>query len=283
VTRVRCWGVFRERAHSPGREVDDGEILRLTGKHLEERGFDVVLKSPDELSVPGEVPPAAIFLMCEGVAVMRQLTAWEAGGVRHVNRPAAVLDTYRERMIARLGAAGVAFVSSEIVSTGPAAPLPAPAPTAGAPIWVKRPDVHNTQEGDVVLADGEPAIRAALAALATRGISRAVLQPHVAGDLVKFYGIGRPGEAPRWFRWFYHRDQTLAGHRFDPDALARLAEAGAAALGLEVYGGDAIATAGGGLVLLDVNAWPSFALYRDEASAVIAGYLADAFGAGGAR
>jgi len=273
---MRCWGVFRERAHSPGREVDDGEILRLTGKHLEGRGFDVVLKSPDELSVPGEAPPAAIFLMCEGVAVMRQLSAWEAAGVRHVNRPDAVLDTYRERMIARLGAAGVAFISSAIVSTDAAAPLPAPA----APIWVKRPDVHNTQEGDVVLADGETAMRAALGALAARGIARAVLQPHVAGDLVKFYGIGRPGEAPRWFRWFYHRDQALAGHPLDPAALARLAEAGAAALGLEVYGGDAIATAGGGLVLLDVNAWPSFALYRDEASAVIAAYLAEAFGAG---
>jgi len=35
-------------------------------------------------------------------------------------------------------------------------------------------------------------------------------------------------------------------------------------------------------VLLDVNAWPSFALYRDEASASIAGYLALRF-AGGRR
>ncbi len=33
-----CWGVFREVAHSPGRESDDTEILRLTGKHLEARG-----------------------------------------------------------------------------------------------------------------------------------------------------------------------------------------------------------------------------------------------------
>ena len=37
---------------------------------------------------------------------------------------------------------------------------------------------------------------------------------------------------------------------------------------------DAIATPTGELVLLDVNAWPSFALYRDEASAAIASYLA---------
>ena len=37
-----CLGIFRERAHSPGREFDDAEILRLTGKHLEAKGFQDV-------------------------------------------------------------------------------------------------------------------------------------------------------------------------------------------------------------------------------------------------
>jgi D-alanine-D-alanine ligase-like ATP-grasp enzyme len=60
----------------------------------------------------------------------------------------------------------------------------------------------------------------------------------------------------------------------DQRALARLVRRAASALGLEVYGGDAIATATGDLVLLDVNAWPSFALFREEASAAIASYLA---------
>jgi hypothetical protein len=45
---------------------------------------------------------------------------------------------------------------------------------------------------------------------------------------------------------------------------------------VEVYGGDAIATPGG-LVLLDLNAWPSFALYRDEAAPAIAAHLARRF------
>ena len=66
----------------------------------------------------------------------------------------------------------------------------------------------------------------------------------------------------------------MAGHPFEAGRLARLVRAAATALGLEVYGGDAIASADGGLVLLDVNAWPSFALYRDEAAPVIAAYLA---------
>lgn len=35
------WGLFREREHSPGRESDDAEILRLTAKHLESHGVHV--------------------------------------------------------------------------------------------------------------------------------------------------------------------------------------------------------------------------------------------------
>ena len=26
----QCWGIYRELAHSPGRETDDAEILRAT-------------------------------------------------------------------------------------------------------------------------------------------------------------------------------------------------------------------------------------------------------------
>ena len=126
------------------------------------------------------------------------------------------------------------------------------------------------------------AVCAALAGLAARGMRHAVLQPHVAGDLVKFYGIGgnaRADGTPAWFRWFYHKNQTLAGHPLDPVALGRAVRRAAAAMGLEVYGGDAIVTATGAIVLIDVNAWPSFALYRDEASAAIAEHLARRFGA----
>ncbi len=103
-----------------------------------------------------------------------------------------------------------------------------------------------------------------------------MIQPHIEGDLVKFYGVGPgggPDGEPPWFRWFYHKGQRVAGHPFDPRRLAQLVRRAAAALGLEVYGGDAIATPAGDLVLLDLNAWPSFALYREEAAAAIAAHL----------
>ena len=269
-----CWGIFRESAHSPGRETDDTEILRLTGKHLEARGFRVVIQSPAEITgLPAE-RPRGVFMMCEQVAILAHLRELAALGVPHVNTPLAVLNTYRDKMMALLEEAAVSFVPSRLVET-------TGGDEAGAlPMWVKRADVHNTQEGDVTYAATAGDVHAALAGLAKRGMRQAVLQPHVAGDLVKFYGIGgnaRADGTPAWFRWFYHKNQTVAGHPLDPVALGRVVRRAAAALGLEVYGGDAIATAEGRIVLIDVNAWPSFALYRDEASAAIAEHLVRRF------
>ena len=269
-----CWGIFREEAHSPGRESDDTEILRLTAKGLEAKGFQVDLKTPDELGVVTDTRPRGMFLMCEQPGALQAVATLEVSGVRAVNSPAAVLNTYRERMIAQFSEAGVPFIPSRLVITS------AERVAAPRPLWVKRADVHNTQEGDVVYAADAAAAARALEGLAARGIPRAVLQPHVDGDLIKFYGIGPGGGAhgePPWFRWFYHKDQKLSGHAFDQRALARLVRQAAGALGLEIYGGDCIATASGELVLIDLNAWPSFALFREEAASAIAAYLSVRF------
>ena len=179
-----CLGIFRERTHSPGRESDDTEILRLTAKELEAAGFQVTLKSPDEIGAPGDARPRAVFMMCEGLGILAQLEAWQVAGTRFVNSPSAVLNTYRERMIAQFAEAGVPFIQSELVSTA------ASRPSGPFPLWVKRGDVHNTQDGDVTFAKSAADAQTALGALSARGIARAVIQPHVPGDLIKFYGIG---------------------------------------------------------------------------------------------
>jgi len=271
VSDVSCWGIFREREHSPGRESDDGEILKLTGKHLEARGFQVTFRTAEEVLATPDERPLGVFLMCERLDILEHLHALELRGVPHVNGPLAVLNTYRERMIAHFSEANVPFIDSHIVSTE------APTAAAALPVWVKRADVHNTKDGDVTLASTHEAVSEALAALAARGIPRAVFQPHVEGDLVKFYGVGTgtgPAGGPPWFRWFYHREQRLAGHAFDQARLGRTVRRAALALGLDVYGGDAIVTPSSEIVLLDVNAWPSFALYREEAAERIAAHVA---------
>ncbi|HEY7113405.1 MAG TPA: hypothetical protein VIA45_10780 [Thermoanaerobaculia bacterium] len=277
--RPRCWGVYRELAHSPGRETDDALILRATAAALEDRGFDVALRSAEELperpddAEAASVPPF-LFVMCERSGVVERLAAWQRRGVRIVNRPDAIRNTDRERTIERFARHGISFPRSVLVETARADTPDVPA----FPIWIKRGDVHATQAGDVSRADGPDELSARLGRLAARGISRAVLQEHAPGDLIKFYGVAGENDVElSWFEWFYHRDQKLENHRFDRDALRALVGRAAAALGLEVFGGDAIAGPDNRLVLIDLNAWPSFALYRDVAAPRIAEALAVRF------
>ncbi len=148
------------------------------------------------------------------------------------------------------------------------------------PVWVKRGDVHKTQVGDVVFAETPAEALGALEQMGQRGIGSALIQEHLPGDLIKFYVIGDkrwvPGQEP-WVRFFYHAGQQVAGYPFDPRELASMTQRAGKALGLEIYGGDAIAGEGGRLHLIDLNAWPSFALFREEASERIASYLAARF------
>src|SRR5207247_9292234 len=117
VSDAYCWGIFREEAHSPGREGDDSEILRLTAKGLEAKGFQVDLMTPDELVGQVESKPRGIFLMCERPEALQALRALEADGVREVNSPAAVFGTYRDRMIAQCREADVGLVPGRRVRT----------------------------------------------------------------------------------------------------------------------------------------------------------------------
>src|SRR5262249_33614546 len=237
--------------------------LRLTVKALEARGYVVHLREPDDVDVAEAERPQHVLLMGERVPLLRRLQSWEARGTQVVNTPWAVLNTYRDRMLALWTEAGVPVPQSRLVATaGPVGPV-------SGPVWVKRGDVHNTQEGDVVFASTADAITAALAGLSARGISCAMIQAHFPGDLVKFYGVGslsRPDGTVPWFRWFYHKDQQLAGYPFDETLLAQVSRHAARALGLEIFGGDVIVPPGGAFRLIDLNAWPSFALYRDEAA-----------------
>ncbi len=55
----------------------------------------------------------------------------------------------------------------------------------------------------------------------------------------------------------------------------------AEALGLYVFGGDAIISAAGDITIIDVNDWPSFAPVRDRAAVAIAELLLRQAAAGG--
>src|SRR5438552_1851935 len=280
-----CWGIYRELAHSPGRETDDAEILRATARRLEGKGFRVSLRTAEEIAATAEDPPPFLFVMCERLEILRRLESWAERGACQVNSASAIRNTYRDRMLPLFQHNRVPFPASVIVETSSPL-LDGPAFAHGSEgCWIKRGDVHATGPEDVVFAPDPRTAARALKEMAARGIAKALLQAHVAGDLIKFYGVGDVGhralgDEPNggaWFEWFYHRDQRLEKHPFNPADLAAAASRAAASLGLEVFGGDAIATRDGRVFVIDLNAWPSFALYRETASEKIASYLAARF------
>ncbi|HEV8266649.1 MAG TPA: hypothetical protein VGR00_00375, partial [Thermoanaerobaculia bacterium] len=234
---------------------------------------------PDELPEDPAAAPPSVFVMCERLVALETLRRYEEAGATVVNGVGGIRNTYRDLTIQRFEKDGVPFPRSVLVES--AAPLEGEgfALANGSPCWLKRGDVHATEADDVVFVKDARAAKEALGTFSRRGIARAVLQEHVPGDLIKFYGVGTgaEGEEPPWFVWFYHRGQELAGHRFDEGELSGAARRAAASLSLVVFGGDAIATPSGRIVVIDLNAWPSFALYRPIASERIAAHLAVRF------
>jgi len=268
-----CWGIYRELAHSPGRIDDDGAILKSVGGALAERGFCVELVAADDADGAFETPHANIFAMCERGAVIDRLKAAEKAGSIVVNSPDAIHNTYRHRMIQLFARHHVSAPASQIVATDASKLRPA------AGVWVKRYDFHATQPDDVIYTASEDGWHEALRRFAKRGIPFIVGQEHIAGDLIKFYGL-RDGALPmdqNWFEWFYHRDKGMVGHSFEVSYLRQVAIGAAAALGLEIFGGDAIIQADGEPIIIDLNAWPSYARYRDQATRAIADCLTERF------
>jgi hypothetical protein len=269
VTRT-CWGVYREQAHSPGRVDDDAAIMKSVASALAERGFAVELVTAEELV---ERPFANIFAMCERGEVLDRLAAMEKAGAIIVNSPAAIRNTYRHRMIELFARNQVPAPLSQVVATDSNKPRPADC------AWVKRYDFHATQSDDVMYAASDKGWREALRRFAGRGIPFVIAQAHVPGDLIKFYGvrqIGAPVE-PCWFQWFYHRDKGMLGYPFVSTQLRDTAFRAAGALGVEIFGGDAIIKPDGEAMIIDLNAWPSYALYRERAAQAIADHLVERF------
>ncbi len=252
-------GLLREPQYSPGRVDDDAAILERTRAALAARGVTMALGGIELLE---HEQPRAVLAMCQSDAA---LAALDRAGARIpvMNSADAIRACHRHETVRRLATTGVPFPATRLVSTSDdRATL-----VHLAPCWVKRGDVHAMAADDVVFARTPDALVAALDDFAARGIARAALQAHVEGVVVKFYGVADG----RFFRCYTSGAEI-------PAALPTLwdaASAGAAALGLDVFGGDLVVDGDGRPVIIDVNDWPSFARCRDEAADAIAGYVVD--------
>ena len=267
----RLVALYRCPAYSPNLHLqNDRAILDAVVERLAGRGWCVAHASEAGVAA-GQLPSGDLYLnMCQGAEASDRLREMLPAGARCINTPSAVLACHRHHLIPRLHRSGVPFPATVLVATsGPVRDERTVAVSGrnGDPIWVKRGDVHAQSAADVAAVPASE-LGAALARFAERGIGRVALQRHVPGPVVKFYGVA----GGQFFHSYRADAPDRTAPRADAEGLRVLAERAARALGLAVYGGDAVLSAPDAPVLIDLNDWPSFAPVRAAAAAAIARY-----------
>jgi hypothetical protein len=265
--RPRVVAVLREPVFSPGMVEHDAAILRAAAAELEKRHLVAcsVLTVSELASL--ETTPELVLSMAEGGEALALLETIEKRGATVINAPAGVLATRRQALLALSGPSGP-LVEGALVETNDGENIPSRL-LAGGSVWVKRADYHALGPGDVSRVESSKVIPA-LRALHERGVTQAVVQPHLAGPVVKFYGVAH--ERP-----FFRAFPIEAGFQPSRPALEHLersAFAGARAAGIEVFGGDAVFAPGKPPVLVDLNAWPSFWRCLADAAQAISDHAA---------
>lgn len=147
--------------------------------------------------------------------------------------------------------------------------------------WVKRADMAAQSHEDVVFASNKAQADEVIARFKARGIQDVVVQAHVVGDVVKFYGVQGTG----FFRIFYPGDDEMTKfgdeiingrpHHYDFDqvCLQHHAEQLSSLADVKVYGGDCVVSESGDYSIIDFNDWPSFSRCRLDAAVAITSLL----------
>ncbi|MCU7490287.1 MAG: hypothetical protein ACM3UR_02750 [Bacteroidota bacterium] len=264
--KIKFAGIRRKTEFSPNHEVNDLAIINCTAENLRKMGADVTLYDEDTIG-PDIIKEDIIFSMVQGPKGIQELFRISERGPLIINSPESVYSCYRFNMLRMLSNGGIPTPKSILTSTGISLNGQINE-FSSERLWIKRGDVHAVRKEDVisVAADREE-ITSMLEEFHRRKVDRVILQEHIPGDTVKFYAVRETG----FFYWYYLANNFSIC--FDEKSLRQLSEASAEILGLYVYGGDAIITSDGSIIIIDINDWPSFAPIREEAGYHISNLL----------
>ncbi len=202
-----------------------------------------------------------IFSMARSPEALDSLQALEKKGMRVLNPVAGVLACRRSNI-------------DRIMRENH---LPLPPDEGSDGYWVKRGDGSAESSKDVRFCRTKEELELVKSDFFNNGITDLVVQAHVKGDVVKFYGV----EGTGFFRYYYSveecvtkfGDEKVNGkahhYPFSSSSLQADAERLSRLLHTPVYGGDAIVQENGDYVIIDFNDWPSFSRCREEAAKAI--------------
>ena len=275
MTELTIAGIRRGNQFSPNHIGNDAAIFSLTAEQLRKKGYRVHEYTESDLMTK-VIPEDVLFNMARDWFSIRKLQQLEDSGRLVINSGYAIENCSREKMTRLFIAAQIPSPRSIILRTDkdPDAALE----EAGFKrCWIKRSDFHAIHREDVTYVGTMEEARCILKEYAIRGIHTAVVNEHLTGDLVKFYGV----IGTDFFHWFYPSEKhSKFGYEkingiaheipFDTDYLQQLCNEAANVLNVKIYGGDCIIDKDGAIRLIDFNDWPSFAPCRSQAVPYIA-------------
>ena len=276
MAEIEIAGIMRAGAYSPNDIGNDAAIFNATAEQLRKRGYVVNIYSEEQFNA-GEIKEDVVLNMCREQASIAKLQRMEDAGKLIINSGYGIENCTRERMTRILLGNGIPYPDSLIVNTDEVI-KPLLKKSGFKSCWIKRGDFHAMHKEDVSYVRHPEEAQEVLQEYFLRGIKRAVINVHLTGDLVKFYGVkGSP-----FFFWFYPFDEghSKYGHeaingksrgiKFDVKEMKNICQRAAEELNVVIYGGDCIVSPEGEMRIIDFNDWPSFAPCRNEAAPHIA-------------
>lgn len=273
---IKIAGVMRAGAYSPNHIGNDAAIFNAAVEQLRKRGCEVKVYSEDQFN-SSEIEAPIILNMCREQASIAKLQALEDEGRLVINSGYGIENCTRERMTRILLGNKIPYPESLIVNTNENV-IDDLREVGFKSCWIKRGDFHAMHKEDVSYCRHPEEAQEVLHEYFYRGIKRAVINRHLVGDLIKFYGVsGQP-----FFFWFYPFDEGHSkygyeavngksrGLHFNLDDLKEMCQKASDILDVKIYGGDCIVDPDGTIRIIDFNDWPSFAPCRMEAAPYIA-------------
>lgn len=264
--------IARAEEYSPQSEQKDALILQAIAEQLNQMGYLTHRYSEALFSKAYQEEPYVLH-MARRAATLAQLEELARRGVVVFNAPDSIRNGDRLRFTELLHRYGIPQPRTVVVDT--VDPLQTPPFEA---MWVKKGEGYTMEEHDICFVPHREGLSEVLARFASQGIHTVVVSEHVAGDLLKVYGVDRLIVAQNYPTTT--REGSKFGHEwvngaphyhpFSAEKLQQVIDQCATAFGLEFWGIDLVVTPAGELKVIDVNDFPSYSSCRTSAAEAIA-------------
>lgn len=275
--KIAC--ILRDPEYSPNSIERDRAILLAVLSNLENFGYSTdIMEESQFLSAENDFD--VIVNMCRKKESITKLKNLELNGKIVINSGFGIENCSRANMTEIFLRNNIPTAESYII------PIKETSfdffnSTGMKSWWIKNGDGYSRSDSDILFCRNSNEIEDAFQRFKEKGVKEAVINRHLEGDLIKFYGV----KDSSFFFWFYPflKDYSKFGNEkvngnpvkypVDELQLQTTCEKISSLFNVPVYGGDGIIASDGTISVIDFNDWPSFSPCREKAAHHIARYI----------